>query len=386
MSAKSWLSGPSRKAAVIRHLPGALVAIDRTAMILWASDSVAALGYDADELVGRSGFDLIAPEDAETAATALLRAMDGDGVKEPWPLRIVDTHGQSRWVEMTPSNLLDDPGIGAILIGIRALDDKSAVAEEARTIEELFRRAFDDAPIGMALVGPNGRFARVNRALCELLQRPVGEVVGADGRSLTHPDDIEVERPLVDELLAGERRSYELDKRFVRPDGSIVWTSVGVSLVRTSAGEPERFVVNVQDITHRQASEADLAHRATHDPTTGLANRALFDDRLQIALARGRRVTTSVGVLCCVLPGDDGDRAELAARLQEAVRPGDTVAPSGPDRYLVLCEDLVTDGDLDAIAARVTRAAARPVQIGKAMSSGRESAAELVGRAEAAAG
>jgi PAS domain S-box-containing protein len=252
VSAKSWLSGPSRKAAVIRHLPGALVAIDRTALILWASDSVEALvGYQADDLVGRSGLDLIAPEDAETAATALLRSMDSDGVKEPWPLRIVDADGESRWVEMTPSNLLDDPGIGAILIGIRPLDDEGAVAQEARTIEELFRRAFDDAPIGMALVRPNGRFARVNHALCELLQRPIAEVVGADGRSLTHPDDIELERPLVDELLAGERRSYELDKRFVRPDGSVVWVCVGVSLVRTAGGEPERFVVNVQDITHR---------------------------------------------------------------------------------------------------------------------------------------
>ena len=252
MSAKSWLSGPSRKAAVIRHLPGTLVAVDRDATILWASESTETMfGYTDDELIGRSGLDLIDPLDAGTAAGALLRTMDSDGVKEPWPLRVVDAAGESRWVEMMPSNLLDEPGIGAVLIAIRPIDGQDAIAQEARAIEELFRRAFDDAPVGCGLVRIDGRFARVNLALCDLLGRPVTEVVGLAGDDVTHPDDVEVERPLRKALLAGERSTYQLDKRFLRPDGSVVATSVHVSLVRTDEGLPERFVVHAQEASDR---------------------------------------------------------------------------------------------------------------------------------------
>jgi diguanylate cyclase (GGDEF)-like protein/PAS domain S-box-containing protein len=310
---------------------------------------------------------------------------------------------------MLPSNLLDEPGIGAILISVRPLDGRYAAEAESRSIEELFRRAFDDAPIGMALVSGNRLFARVNKALCELLRRPAIELLGVDVRTLTHPDDREVEGVLTDALVARERRSYDLDKRFLLPDGSVVWVCVGVSLVWTQDDHPERFVVHVQDITHRKAGEAELAHQATHDTLTGLANRALFHDRLEVALARSKRLPTSVAVLFCDLDGfkgvndllghESGDLvlAEVAARLQEAVRPGDTAARFGGDEFVVLCEDLSSEGDLDAIAARMVRAVGRPIRvadgyddvtvglsIGKAMSSGLESAADLVNLADSA--
>jgi diguanylate cyclase (GGDEF)-like protein len=239
------------------------------------------------------------------------------------------------------------------------------------------------------------------------LDRGPLDVLGADVRAITHPEDVEVEVPLMDALLAGDRGSYELDKRFLVPDGSAVWASVGVSLVRTADGEPERFVMHVQDIGDRKASEAMLAHRATHDALTGLPNRALFEDRLAVALARSERVPTSVAVLFCDLDGFKGvnDRlghesgdlvlAEVAARLQDAVRAGDTVARFGGDEFVVLCEDLVTGHDLDAIANRMVRSVGQAIvvgdervtlglSVGKAMATGRESAAELLKLADAA--
>ena len=403
-----WLTGPSRTAAVLRSLPDAVVAVDAEATILWANRAAEDLiGHPLDDLVGRNGLELVDPRDVETAATALLRTMDGGGPKQPWPLRLVDSTGASRWVEMAPTNLLDDPGVGAVVIGVRSLEGRHAVEAEARAIEELFRRAFDDAPIGMALVSPDGHLSRVNGALCELLGRPMLSLLGAEAASLTHPDDLEVELPLADELLAGVRRSYEFDKRFLLPDGSVVWASVGVSLVRDVDGEPERFVVHVQDVTDRKASEAELARRATHDVLTGLPNRALFEDRLALALARTERVATAVAVLFCDLDGfksvndrfghDAGDLVlcQVAARLVEAVRPGDTVARFGGDEFVVLCEDLVSDRDLAAITSRMVRAVARPISVGdevvtlglsvgSALSTGTEAPGDLLRLADSA--
>src|SRR4051812_3386106 len=91
----------------------------------------------------------------------------------------------------------------------------------------------------------------------------------------------------------------------------MLWVSVGVSLVATPTDEPERFVLHVQDITDRRASEAELAQRATRDALTGVANRALFDDRLEVALLRNIRLPTSVGLLVCDLDGLDAVQAEV---------------------------------------------------------------------------
>ncbi len=408
VSEATWLSRPGRMAAVVRALPDAVVAVDAAATILWASESAERLiGYRSEDLVGRNGLELIDPSDVETAAAALGRTLDGAGAKEPWPLRVVAGDGTCRWVEMAPSNLLDDPEIGAVLIGVRSLAGRHAVEAEARALEELFRRAFDDAPIGTALLSAEGRFTRVNTALCELLERPMLELLGADVRDLTHPGDVDVERPLMGELLGGERRSYQLDKRFLRLDGSSVWVCVSVSLVRTPEGDPERFVVHVQDITDRKASEAELAHRATHDALTGLPNRSLLVDHLEVAVARSERLPTAVAVLFCDVDGfkavndrfghNAGDQVliEVAARLVGSVRSGDTVARFGGDEFVVLCDDLTSEEELDAIAARMAGAVARPMRfpdgevtvglsIGRAMSSGVESASDLLRRADTA--
>jgi diguanylate cyclase (GGDEF)-like protein/PAS domain S-box-containing protein len=405
---QTWLSAPDRIAALVRALPEAVVAIDETATILWVNQSAEAqFGYPAEELVGRHGLELIDPRDVETAASALLHTVGGGGgTKQPWPLRIIGHDGVSRWVELWPSNLLDDEAIGAVVIIVRSLESRHAAEAEARSLEELYRRAFDDAPIGMALVSADGILTRVNRALCRLLQRPVLELVGVETAALTHPDDVAVERPLVDALLVGERRSYDIDKRFLRPDGSVVWVCVGVSLVWTPDGDPERFVVHVQDITDRKESEAELARRATHDALTSLPNRALLIDRLEVALAREGRRPTSVAVLFCDVDGfkrindrlghGAGDQVlvEVAVRLQGAVRVGDTVARFGGDEFVVLCEDLV-EADLDAITARMADSLDAPfrvgtedvvvgLSVGTAMSTGAESATDLLQLADAA--
>jgi PAS domain S-box-containing protein len=128
-----------------------------------------------------------------------------------------------------------------------------------RQSEEPFRLSFENASIGMALVAPEGRFLKVNRALCKILGVSEPDLLETDFQAITHPDDLEADLEFVRQMLAGEIRTYTMDKRYVTPQGHTVWANLSVSLARDSAGAPLYFISQVTDITASRRAEQRFA-------------------------------------------------------------------------------------------------------------------------------
>jgi PAS domain S-box-containing protein len=125
--------------------------------------------------------------------------------------------------------------------------------------EERFRTAFDDAGIGMALVGLDGRWLRVNKAICTIVGYSAEELMKKTYQEITHPDDLTEDLANMQELLDGKLPSYRLEKRYFHRDGRIVWIHLTASLVRNAAGTPVHFVRQIEDITARKQLEEKLA-------------------------------------------------------------------------------------------------------------------------------
>jgi diguanylate cyclase (GGDEF)-like protein/PAS domain S-box-containing protein len=243
----------------------------------------------------------------------------------------------------------------------RELDRKDAVRRialaELKKSETRFRDTFENATVGMALVNGQGRVIDANRALCEMLGYSEQELVGMVFTELTHPDDLERDLTHMRQLLAGEIRIYHTEKRYLHAGGDEVWAILSVSLTRDADGDPLHFIAQMQDISARKRSEERFAYLAYHDELTDLPNRAMFQNHLEMALARAQRHDRALAVLYVDLDrfkivndslghaAGDAVLCDVAARLRRAVRAEDLVARQSGDEFLVLLADLERPGD-----------------------------------------
>ena len=279
------------------------------------------------------------------------------------------------------------------------------MTEVENEAQEAFRHAFDDAPIGIGLVGLDGLVQRANRAMAELLGRTQEELVGIQILDLTHPDDRDVSAERREQLARNEFSSYRLEKRYLRPDGSVVWASLSVSVVRDLDGNAVYMIGQLEDITDRKALADQLAHDAAHDAMTGLLNRTSFTERVSATLAA--RTDRKVAVLFIDLDqfkliNDSlghalGDElvTTIARRLRDTLRGGHVVARFGGDEFVVLLSKLIDEEAAITVARRLLAAVAEPVplsttevfvtaSIGIAIAGNRDTADTLLRHADAA--
>jgi len=359
-----------RREALLRSLvessPGTVAVIYDDGTISSVDDE---LELRPDTSIGPRGLAVVHPDDLVSMSSAIEQVRARKASAERVQIRCRGNPHEWRYFDVSLTNRSEDPAIRGIVLN--ALDVTSQVEAETR-----IRLGFEHAAIGISLRDLDGRYVEVNPALCRLLGRDSVELIGRRPEQFTHPDDLSAGPMATDRLLGSTAATYEGERRYLRPDGSVVWATISVSLVRDANGDPRYFFSQIQDITDRKRAEESLVQQALHDDLTGLPNRSLLLDRLEGALIRSRRAQTMVAVLFIdvdqfKLVNDGlghaaGDQllVEMARRLRDGVRVSDTVGRFGGDEFVVICEGLTGESDELVLARRVAQLVEPPFLVG----------------------
>jgi diguanylate cyclase (GGDEF)-like protein/PAS domain S-box-containing protein len=331
--------------------PDAMIVADRSGVINAVTDQAERLlGFARGELLGES-IELLVPDTdrgahvahrARFVADPALRPM---GVERDLYARHKD--GSEIPVAITLSPVQTEDGL-LVIAAVRDVSERRQAQARLEASEERLRITIDHAPIGIALVSPDGRWLRVNKALCEMTGYPKGELLDKTFQDMTHPDDLETQLEFVRRMLAGEIATYELEKRLFRADGQVLWIQLSASLVRDRDGRPLHFVSQMQDIGQRKRHERELRHLAEHDALTGLANRRALGRDITRQLTHHARYGGSLALLIIdldhfkyindTLGHPVGDRVirAVAEALSTRLRDSDTVARLGGDEFAIL--------------------------------------------------
>jgi len=346
------VAGSERKfRALLEAAPDAMVIIDRHAHIALVNAQAERLfGYARGEIVGQNINELI-PQRYRSPHREHVKQYLRAGVPRPMgagrELFALRKDGSEFPVEISLSPL-DTTSGRLVSAGIRDITERKRAVEDLAQAEARFRGAFEKAPIGMALLGLDGRLEEVNASLGEITGYSPDALEHTSLESITHPDDLATGREALSALLAGERDIHQAELRLLHASGRPVWVSLQITLIGESPDGVRNLLAQVQDITSRRDFEQRLRYLADHDVLTGLLNRRSFNNELDSQAARVERYGPDGAVLVIdldhfkyvndMLGHHAGDEviAAIAQSLSERLRDSDRLARLGGDEFAVL--------------------------------------------------
>lgn len=364
--------------AIVRDNADVIVVIDPLGRFTFVNEAARRiLGQDPEDWVGRDGFDLIHPDDRGLAAESLGSTLDEGGVREPLVLRFLHADGTWRHLELIANNLVQDERVAGLVITARDVSARRRSEASAAEARDRFEQAFDQAPIGMAMVANDGRLLRVNAALAGMLAMSLQELHGRNLIALSHPEarSAAVEHA-ASVLEADDDRPFET--RFLRSTGETAWARVTSTVIRGPSGTPLHSIVQIEDVTEQRTLRHQLEEAATHDPLTGLLNRAGLEARYAEAAGRlGDRSALLVIDLDGFKPVNDtyghaaGDvlLEQLARRLRGCLRADEIAARIGGDEFVVFVPGITGPADAVAVGDRIRAAIARPFRLPRGAAS-----------------
>ena len=393
--------------ALLRHSSDAAIVVVPDHGVTYASPAITdVLGIDPEQFVGRMAADWIHPEDLDTVLEHR-RAATATGHAGPLLIRGRHADETWRWFEAEWWQPDGSSGIEGTILHFRDVsareEARRAAARSDARLSALLHQAAD---VVLVLPRKGAQLSYVGPSV----ERVTGWTPEAAGQmtwdEVIHPDHLARWNETLDAAYAEPGLTHRVEVKGLHADGTWRWLDATL-LNRTDDPLVDGVILHFHDVTDRHLAEQELARRALHDDLTGLPNRTLLVDRLSTALGRAARGDGVVAVMYCDLDrfktvnDSIGHRAadsllvEVAGRLEQVVRGGDTVARLHGDEFVVCAEELDSMLEVRALAERVRRELARPfsvdgrevhltVSIGLAVGEPEAGAEELLERADAA--
>jgi diguanylate cyclase (GGDEF)-like protein/PAS domain S-box-containing protein len=267
-----------------------------------------------------------------------------------------------------------------------ALVEKDEAATLTRQRERRFRALVQSSQDLVFVFDASASVTYASPSCHEILGYDPAMLIGPDKGEIVHPDDHEGLRASMERAVAVPGGHARLQFRIRHREGEWCWIEgVATNLLDDSA--VGGVVINARDVTERISAEQAIRHQALHDPLTGLANRTLFNDRLEHAITRSRRFGGYVAVMIVDLDGfktvndslghqiGDDLLIAVAERFRGALRAYETVARLGGDEFAILLEDLRAPEHGALVAQRVLDSLANPIDLGIARSRSAQASA-----------
>lgn len=367
----------SRFRALVHNASVIMMLLDADTRVVSVSAAITRLlGYDQEDVEGLLLTDLVVEHDRNRLSELLSRVHTLVSAAGPVTLEVeMASRDGSKAVpfELKIVNLLDDPTVGGLVVtGHDVTRLRESLDQLART-QERFQTLAGAAPIGILEVSPVAVVTYANPRSAEITGRPIEDLMGRGWIDSVHPDDSSDLLPLIDRTHP-DRDRVVTRFRVLRPDGEA--RHVRMSAAPRGRQVDSGYIVTVEDITEEVEAEEALTHQAFYDSLTGLPNRALFLDRLNQELARGRRNRSNIAVLFLDLDRfkivndslghETGDEVlrEVGDRFMSSVRAGETAARFSGDEFIFIIREVREVEDAVIAAKRLLDLLKQPISCG----------------------
>ncbi len=343
---------------------------------LYVSPSIQQIiGYSPQELIGHHPLETVHPDDVD-----LLRSAYGESIANPAKVATVayrrrHRNGHYVWCETTGRAIVGKNGsVEEVHVITRDISARRRAEEQLREAEARYRSIFENAVEGIFQTSPDGYYLAANPSLARIYgyESPLELLGSYSDISRQLYVDARKRAEFIEEMKK-EGKVSNFESQIRRKDGQIIWISENAREARGDDGALLYYEGTVEDITARKVAQDQLLHDALHDKLTGLANRALFSDRMAQAFARLKRHQDAVFAVLFLdfdrfknindslghMAGDELLVA-MARRLEGCLRPGDTVSRLGGDEFAILLEDVRDQTDATVVAERVQSAMTTP--------------------------
>lgn len=395
----------TRAAALSQHSSDIVAIAGIDSGLSWISPAVEAmLGYPAEAIIGRCAVDLVHPDDVDVVVPRFIEVAADPTAMPTVELRLQRADGRYRWFQCSVANRMDDPEVRGLVMSMHDIDARRRSEDALRMSELRMRSILETAADAIITTDDGGTIIEFNRAAERIFGVTAADVVGT-----VYPDLLpeSADKRVWQQKSAGAVQSGQpMDLVIMRAEGQEFEARISIS--RATVDDHTFTTAIVRDVTEEKETARVLERRGLYDELTGLATRKLLIDRLDVAIRRGKRKRTVIGLLILDLDrfknvndslGHDlGDAllVEVAQRLRSAAGEGNTVARLGGDEFVVLCDEARDIDDISDRAGRLDEVLRAPFVLGgeeimltasigiAVWNGGDERADELVRHADAA--